>query len=115
MLQAVKSNEFERILAEDLNGSVTLRSCIEPIGVGEKSAFYVRVGQAIEDHVKYLSYCGQLSLCRSSRHQCGGDAGIFEALAEASVDAFIKMLAGHWGHEMSDPAKVAQDASPLCF
>jgi len=27
---------------------------------------------------------------------------------EPSVGAFIKMLEGHWGHEMSDPAKVAQ-------
>jgi NAD(P)-dependent dehydrogenase (short-subunit alcohol dehydrogenase family) len=27
---------------------------------------------------------------------------------EASVGAFVKMLAGHWGHETSDPAKVAQ-------
>jgi NAD(P)-dependent dehydrogenase (short-subunit alcohol dehydrogenase family) len=27
---------------------------------------------------------------------------------EPSVGAFIKMLHGHWGHEMSDPAKVAQ-------
>jgi NAD(P)-dependent dehydrogenase (short-subunit alcohol dehydrogenase family) len=27
---------------------------------------------------------------------------------EASVSARIQMLQGHWGHEMSDPAKVAQ-------
>jgi hypothetical protein len=27
---------------------------------------------------------------------------------EASVGTFIKMLQGHWGHEMSAPAKVAQ-------
>jgi NAD(P)-dependent dehydrogenase (short-subunit alcohol dehydrogenase family) len=27
---------------------------------------------------------------------------------EASVGVFIKMLEGHWGHEMGDPAKVAQ-------
>jgi hypothetical protein len=27
---------------------------------------------------------------------------------EASVGRFIKMLQGHWGHEMSAPAKVAQ-------
>jgi NAD(P)-dependent dehydrogenase (short-subunit alcohol dehydrogenase family) len=27
---------------------------------------------------------------------------------EASVGARIQMLQGHWGHEMSDPAKVAQ-------
>ena len=27
---------------------------------------------------------------------------------EASVGTFLKMLEGHWGHEMGDPAKVAQ-------
>ena len=37
-------------------------------------------------------------------------AGIPELLPdyEASVGTFIKMLQGHWGHEMSAPAKVAQ-------
>ncbi|MCU1223933.1 MAG: 3-oxoacyl-[acyl-carrier protein] reductase [Edaphobacter sp.] len=36
--------------------------------------------------------------------------GIPELLPEyePSVGAFIKMLQDHWGHEMSDPAKVAQ-------
>jgi NAD(P)-dependent dehydrogenase (short-subunit alcohol dehydrogenase family) len=37
-------------------------------------------------------------------------AGIPELLPdyEASVGTFIKMLQGHWGHEMSAPEKVAQ-------
>src|SRR6202040_2623726 len=37
-------------------------------------------------------------------------AGIPELMPdyEASVGTFIKMLQGHWGHEMSAPAKVAQ-------